>query len=163
MKDRKELNISHTDNEIAAMSQDMFRNLVKKSIERKALTHLNSLAMGHSKSVDLVKNRFERESYFEDNNFSKSEIELLFALRTRTIRNIKKNNFASQFSNNIACQLCFLHEDSQEHLLQCSELVTRVKIPTDINYSDIFKGSEKQLKIVRIIKQLLRTREILLQ
>ena len=153
MKDRKELNISHTDNDIATMSQDMFRTLVKKSIERKALTYLNSLAMGHSKSVDLVKTRFERESYFEDNNFSKSEVELLFALRTRTIRNIKKN-FASQFSNNMDCQLCCLHEDSQEHLLQCSELVTRVKIPTDIHYSDVFKGSEKQLKIGRIIKQL---------
>ena len=47
---------------------------------------------------------------------------------------------------------------------QNSELKKRVKIPTDVQYSDIYsRNSEKQLKIVKLMKQLLRTREMLLQ
>ena len=87
---------------------------------------LNSFAKGHSKSENLVKVKFAREKYFEDPNFSKSEVELLFALRTRTVRNIKKN-FPSQYNNNnMACQVCFMLVDCQQHLLMCSELRKRV-------------------------------------
>ena len=144
------------------MSKEVFRTLVKKSVEKRALEYLNAIAMTHSKSKDLIKNQFKREPYFEDPNFSKSEIELLFALRTRTVRNIKEN-FSSQYKSNLSCQLCYLHVDSQQNLLVCSELTKRVNIPADVQYSDIFQNSVKQLKIVRIMKQLLRTREILLQ
>ena len=115
LENKKELKILHSDDEIANMSKDMFRTLVKKSVESRALSYLNSIAATHSKSEDLIKNKFERESYFDDCNFSKSETELLFALRTRTVRNIKKN-FPSQFNDNIACQLCYLHVDCQQHL-----------------------------------------------
>ena len=162
MSNREELKIAHTDNEITKMSKEVFRTLVKKSVEKRALDYLNSIAMTHSKSKDLIKNQFKRETYFEDSNFSKSEIELLFALRTRTVRNIKEN-FPSQFKGNLDCELCYSHADSQQNLLVCSELRKRINIPNDVQYSDIFQSSEKQLKIVRIMKQLLRTREILLQ
>ena len=162
MNDRSELNISHTDQEISNMSKDKFRILVSIAIEEKALSYLNEMAAGHSKSTKLVKTKFQREQYFEDPKFSKSETELLFALRTRTIRSIKKN-FPTQFSNNLTCQLCFLHVDCQEDLLTCSELIKRVKIPTDVKYSDIYKSTDKQIKIVKVMKQLLRTREVLLQ
>ena len=162
MNDRAELNISHTDQEISNMSKDKFRTLVTTAIEKKALSYLNEIAMGHSKSINLVKTKLQREKYFEDPKFSKSEAELLFALRTRTIRNIKKN-FPTQFNNNMKCQLCSLHEDCQEDLLTCSELSKRVKIPPDVKYSDIYESTEKQIKIVKIMKQLLRTREVLLQ
>ena len=91
LENRKELKILHSDDEIANMSKYMFRTLVKKSVESRALSYLNSIAATHSKSEDLIKNKFERESYFDDCNFSKSETELLFALRTRTVKNIKKN------------------------------------------------------------------------
>ena len=95
-------------------------------METRALSHLNSIAKGHSKSENLVKVKFAREKYFEDPNFSKSEVELLFALRTKTVRNIKKN-FPSQYNNNnMACQVCFMLVDCQQHLLMCSELRKRV-------------------------------------
>ena len=41
------------------------------------------------------------------------------------------------------------------------ELKKQVKIPDDIQYSDIFGSTDKQLRIVRVIKQLLHVREIL--
>ena len=154
MADRRELDISHTDEEISKK--------YKAAVKKGALAYLNSKAIGHTKSVGLVKMKFERENYFENPNFSKSEVELLFALRTRTVRNIKKN-FPTQYNNNMTCQLCSLHIDCQENLIVCTELTKRVTIPTDMKYSDIYEGPEKQIKIVKVMKKLLRTREILMQ
>ena len=51
--------------------------------------------------------------------------------------------------------------DCQEHLLSCVKLRQHVDIPRDAHYSDLFKETEKQLKIVKLLKQLLQTREIL--
>ena len=63
----------------------------------------------------------------------------------------------------MTCQLCLLHVCCQEHLLVCPELTKSVNIPTDIDYSDIYGNPEKQIKIVRIMRKLLRRREILMQ
>ena len=51
--------------------------------------------------------------------------------------------------------------DCQEHLLSCVKLRQHVDIPRDAHYSDLFEETEKQLKIVKLLKHLLRTREIL--
>ena len=90
----------------------------------------------------------------------KSDIELVFALKSRMI-NVKKN-FSSQFKDDVACDFCKVHVDCQEHLLQCHELTKHVFIPLDVKYEDLFKNSDKQLRIVKIFKKLLRKREILI-
>ena len=62
----------------------------------------------------------------------------------------------------LACELCSEEDsDSQEHLLRCSILGNYVKVPQSIEYEDIYKNVDKQLRIVRIFKQILRVREIL--
>ena len=102
-----------------------------------------------------------RENYLSEKRLSRSEYELLFALRTKMIPGIKKK-FSSQYGNNLACELCSQEDsDSQEHLLSCSILGNYVKIPQSIEYEDIFRNVEKQLRIVKIFKQILRIREIL--
>ena len=105
-----------------------------KAVERRALDYLNTIALGHTKAKPLIKQNLEREKYFMDNRFSKSEIELLLALRTRMIPDIK-NNFSTQFKNNLACKLCHVQICSQEHLLSCIELVKQVKVPSDVEYA----------------------------
>ena len=60
--------------------------------------------------------------------------------------NVKKN-FASQFKDDIACYICKVQVDCQEHLLQCHELIKDVVIPVDVEYEDLFKNSDKQLRI----------------
>ena len=74
-----------------------------------------------------------------------------------------KTNFSSQFKDNLACELCSESEcqDSQEHLLSCATLRKHVNIPAELEYEDIYRGVDKQLKIVKVFKQLLRVREIL--
>ena len=72
-----------------------------------------------------------------------------------------KKNFSSHYGNDISCDLCSNHVDSQENLLSCVKLTSQVSIPCDVTYADIYKNIDKQLQIVKIIKKLLRARELL--
>ena len=160
-QNKVELMINYTDEEISKMSKDKFRIIVNRSVENFALAHLNTVASGHSKSLNLIKHRLVKESYFEDHRFSKSDSELLLALRTRMVKDIKRN-FSTQYNNNnIACDLCHVQVDCQEHLLSCDELRKHVTVPKDVQYKDIYGNTDKQLKIVKVMKQLLRKRELL--
>ena len=77
-----------------------------------------------------------------------------------------KCNFSSQYANNLDCELCpasgSAYLDTQEHLLSCAKLSIHVDIPDDLEYEDIYRNVEKQMTIVKVFKQLLRVREILL-
>ena len=46
--------------------------------------------------------------------------------------------------------------------MKCEKLVDRVNIPLNVDYEDIFKSVEKQKQILKVYKELLRVREILL-
>ena len=135
--------------------------MVDIAANKLAMEHLNNVAQGHSKSEDLIKSRLIREEYFADNRFSRSEIELLFALRTRMVPGIKAN-FSSQYNDVFTCDLCQVAVCCQEHILSCAKLKQHVDIPKDVSYSDLFRNTDKQLKIVKIFKKLLRKREVLL-
>jgi hypothetical protein len=101
---------------------------VSKAVIKKAMEYLNTIAHGHSKSEDLVKEKLVREKYFEDPRFSKSETELLFALCTRMVYG-NNTNFPSQNNNNVTCDLCQVAIDCKEHLLICVKLKQQVNIP----------------------------------
>ena len=146
-ENKKELYIDLSEEQISKMSKDRFRSIVSKAVDHKAMDHLNTIALSHSKSEDLIKPRLVRENYFEDQRFSKSEVELLYALRTRMVNGIK-SNFSSQNNTTIACDLCQVAVDCQEHLLSCVILKQYVDIPKEINYSDLFRSTDKQLKNV---------------
>ena len=160
MQNRNELQITQTDEQIGKMSKERFSSIVTKAIGKRTADYLNNIAQHHSKAKPLMKQTLKQEEYFQDSRFSKSEIELLFALRTRMVNGIR-NNFPTMNNISVACQLCFVHIDCQEHLLKCVELSKHVKIPTVVDYSDLFKDCTKQLRIVKLFKSLLRTREIL--
>ena len=143
------------------MSKHKFKSIVTTSVEKATMVYLNKIASTHSKSEGLKKVRLKREEYFEDSRFTKSETELLFAFRTRMVRGIKEN-FPSQFGKSFTCDLCQIAVCRQEHLLSCATLKKHIDIPDEVSYSDLFSTTNKQLKIIRILKALLRKREILL-
>ena len=157
----KDLEIELSDEEISEMSKQKFKTIVTTAVEKAAINYLNRKASTHSKSENLIKTRLKREEYFEDKRFTKSETELLFAFRTRTVRGIKAN-FPSQYGRIFTCELCQIAVCCQEHLLTCVILKKHIDIPNDVSYSDLFGKTDKQLKVIRILKVLLRKREILL-
>ena len=157
----RDLEIKLSDEEISEMSKQKFKTIVTTAVEKAAINFLNRKASTHSKSENLIKTRLKREEYFEDKRFTKSETELLFAFRTRTVRGIKAN-FPSQYGRKFSCELCQIAVCCQEHLLSCGILQKHINIPNDVSYSDLFGNTDKQLKLIRVLKVLLRKREILL-
>ena len=72
-----------------------------------------------------------------------------------------KKNFPFQYGTDLSCDLCSNHVDSQENLLSCVKLTSQVEVPCGLEYMDIFKNTDKQLRIVKVVKKLLRARELL--
>ena len=162
MEDKNKLGLAQSDLQISAMSKDRFRNIVNQAVNKYAIECLNQLVTRgeNSKCESLAKQDLRTEHYLVDKRFTRSECELLFALRTQMVPDIKKN-FSSFYEDNMLCELCSDQVCSQQHLLSCVKLRSEDVIPNDIEYSDIYKNADKQLRIVRVFKQLLRTREIL--
>ena len=111
-EDKNKLGLSVSDEQISAMSKTSFKTLVVKAVRTYALNCLNENATRseNSKCRKLIKTELIKENYLLDKKFSKSECELLFALRTRTIPGIKAN-FSSQYENNLVRDLCSAHPD----------------------------------------------------
>ena len=68
---KKELDINLSEEQISKMSKDRFRSIVSKAVDHKAMDHLNTIALSHSKSEDLIKPQLVRENYYEGQRFLK--------------------------------------------------------------------------------------------
>ena len=160
-KSLDELKIGLSGDQIMKVSKDSFKALVSRAVENCAIKYLNRRAASPSKSENLIKASLEKEEYFEDHRFSRSEVELLFALRTRTVQEIKVS-FPTQYGNCLTCDLCQVAVCNLEHLLSCVRLKAHVNIPENVCYTHLFSNTDEQLRVVRIFKKLLRTRDRLL-
>ena len=73
---------------------------------------------------------------------------ILFALRSRTIRNIKAN-FPKMFSS-LLCPLCKALEDTQEHLLLCSVLQNSLPLNNHVEYENMRGTANQQTDFLRV-------------
>ena len=109
-----------------------------------------------SKSKKLVNlSTWKMQDYLLTEKLSLSEKRLLFSLRIRMLE--VKNNFKSKYGENLKCSLCENHQEDQEHLLICPEIVSEVDT-SQILYKDIFGTIEKQIEAVKIWKQVQKVR-----
>ena len=135
---------------------------MKGHIAAASLKYLNNLAGGHSKSIKLMKKKLKCSEYLKDNRFTKSEVQLLFKLRTRMFP--VKMNFKNSHKSDLNCKLCIINVSDQEHQLLCP--ILKRMIPelseTDIKYQDLFGNIKSQLKFIKIYSKIERIREVLL-
>ena len=114
----------------------------------------------HSKSKHLNCSEGRTAEYLTDPDLNTKQKKLLFKLRSRTID--VKLNFRGQH-NNIWCISCGLFPESQSHLLQCPQLVTKLDYlrgkTSKLNELDIYGDIERQKIIVKIYSDLMEVRE----
>ena len=158
-KDKEKYEICHEDTQIAQFSRDQFKHIVEVSVNKEAIKFLNTRANSHSKVAHLVKTKIEAEEYVTSDKLSQKEIQLLFALRTR-MTNVKAN-FKTHYGENIFCNACKIHPETQQHLLQCKDLNQDITIPIGVEYDDIFGPLEKQRAIIKVYTQIFRNKEML--
>ena len=127
-----------------------------------AFIFLNELKVTHSKVRDIEYDKLETQTYLTSPLFSNEDVNTLFSLRSRLVD--CKSNFKNRYKeNDILCPLCRLEEDSQQHMLACREITSRIqskKISSSkIVYEDIFKDHMKQKGATVLFKEILEIRK----
>ena len=131
------------------MSKNKFKKIVQEKIQKFANKYLHDLAKTHTKSAKIENKKFVRQLYFADRRFSREDIQLLFALRTRTIN--VKHNFKSQYEN-MNCRICKVENslEDEEHILHCGAFD---EYTGDIMFNDVYGNIDKQFEAVKIYKK----------
>ena len=158
--DKHELGIELTEEEIQGVSQEVFKNFVKKKVKINYLKYLNNLKTKHSKSDSLVCTEVEMAEYISTPRMDTKKKELLFKLRSRTLD--VKQNFKNQHQNPW-CISCGLFQETQGHLLQCPPLVKNLQYlkgqTAKLNEKLIYGSLDQQIVIVNIYSDILEARE----
>ena len=159
LDEREKYGLLESDETIAKMSQETYRNHVKKKVYSHAVEYLHDLASPHSKSENLKNENFQRQPYFSDRRFSKEDVQLLFRLRTKMVD--CKANFRNQYRNILTCRICKATEsiENEDHILTCSILNDE---EYDAKFSDVYGSTDGQYRAVQVFKKVLRRRKIYL-
>ena len=149
-------------NEIEQTSVRSYKKFIKEKIRKAALKYLNEMKDQHSKIHHIKYEKLETQKYVTSEMFSDEEVNLLFALRSRTVD--CKGNFKSKYKDmNIICQYCKTHEDHQPHMLNCEMTKKRLKstemIKEKFEYEDLFKDVHKQRIITQVFKEIIEVRQ----
>ena len=109
------------ENLIRSMDKEKFKVHVRTKVKEVALSHLKTLQAGHSKIKCIEYTQLATQPYLKSSSFTNKECELLFALRSKSVRGIKAKT-PSVYRNNMICPLSCDKtnpQDEQEHLLKC--------------------------------------------
>ena len=120
---------------------------------------MNNIAENHSKSEQIVDYDFKRKAYFTDRRFSKTDVQLLFTLRTKMLD--CKTNFQNQYAEDLSCRFCKDNGniEDEDHILRCTVL-NNVKY--DVKFSDVYGNIDQQYKAVQVYKTVMRRRKVYL-
>ena len=160
LTDLEELDLNLNLDDIKAMKKSCFNNLLKQKTKNKALKELENLKISHSKVKNVKHKMIQMRKYFMPNevNATKEEIQLIFKLKCRVTDT--KMNFKGIYDT-YECDVCGKEDESQAHLLECTDIVSMNKQINELpKYDDIFDGNVfQQVNIARIFKQNINIRE----
>ena len=145
---------------------NFYKGFIKTKVKAAALKYLKTLQQPHTKVNHINYDELSTQKYLTSPLFSNSETEMLFALRTRTVKEFKAN-FPNMNIGNMNCPLNCWKEgeqpsgDTQQHILHCPQL----KVETSdlargqVEYNHIFSDVHKQKEATVLFEKLLEARE----
>ena len=154
--DLEDLNFNVDLTDLKSKSKTTFKKIVKLKIKEFSLDYLNNLKEKHSKMENLTYSKLKLQNYLKQKEIPVQSAKNLFRWRTR-VANFK-NNYKSSYLS-LACPLCFVHTDTQQHSLQCTSISNTITVRGD--YEDIFMEeippdiADTLLKITTIRKDVL--------
>ena len=158
-QDMVSLSISEQD---LKCTKEQLKALVCAKIKARSYEYLISKAKQHSKVKEEIYGNAEGAAYYMDNRFTPDLVTLLFKFRTRTY--LVKNNFRNNYRNtNINCPLCGVHDDKQEHIFECHNILLEYSKHMRCRADDIYSNDVDVLYDVAVtLKELVSIRERLI-
>ena len=98
------------------------------------------------------------QTYFQNKEINKYEARDLFKFRTHMVENVKENfkeNFKGNHQNTV-CDDCKIHEDSQEKVLNCEPMKSKVE-----NLHKVVEAYANEVtpEVSKIVTKLLRSKQ----
>ena len=159
-KDKKDIGLNISEEEIRSMSKDRFKSIVKQKIEKLGIEYLEKVKNSHSKTEFLNLKKFSPQEYLLSKTLKTVEVQNLFKLRNNMI-NVKEN-FKSSSINSMWCRICYLFRETQQHLLDCPPLRLKLSGIVDfdkLNYSMIYGTLKNQEYFTRNYSIILSARQ----
>ena len=157
----EELSIYLDLDEIASLSTGCFRSFVYKKIEVRVLNYLNEIKLTHSKVRNIQYKSLKLQNYFLPRNQINIQLsKFIFHAKTRMLK--FRYNFKKKYENkDKKCPLDCGSEDTQEHLLFCSEIVDCLVPAVDTpKYEDLFsQDCGKVNQIAAVLQRRYKIRE----
>ena len=160
-KDLNFLEIYLSYEEIRNCSENQFRTFVDQTCKKKALEHLTTLKLKHSKVLDIKHSSLKMQSYFEPENVWSVQLsKFIFQARTR-MTDVKCNFKEKHTGEGLECELGCKEQDSQQHLLNCEKISeTSVSENKIAKYDDLlFPNVETQKKVGAVMMERLKKKE----
>ena len=162
-KDKKELHINLSDEEVKLMSKPKFKELVLRKINALAARQFSEIQSKQQKTKQLqISDKQQPAPYLFSKTLCQEEVRTLFKLRSSTID--VKGNMSSSYKENMWCRTCFLFPESQQHLLHCSDI--RLKLPdidfSKVRYEMIYENLKNQECIAKLYHLILQARSDIL-
>ena len=153
LEDLKYLGLSDMSMEkIRKMKKVCFMKLVKSSNKSHTFEKLQKIKFSHTKVKNLEHNSLKMQKYLQPNQtkITNEEAQLVFKLRCRVTET--KVNLKGKYDL-LECDACGKEEETQEHILLCTEINTNGKID-EYKYEKLFYGTVfEKLKIARRFKE----------
>ena len=165
-KDANEINIDIQDEKrIEEMNSGCYKAIVKNKIREASLNYLEDIKSKHSKLENLKYDKLEISQYMRSPLFDFKSVQMLLALRTRTVRGVK-NDFKGMYTD-VMCPLGCTHEDTIPNILICPAIQSNIETNDMANgivtYEDIFSADIiKQKQVTAFYMKCLEIRENIL-
>ena len=160
------LNINPDLEEIRNKSKYSFSKIVKEKVKDAAFSELLGKKEGHSKTKNLKYEKLEMQSYFKNKNVFKKDAKVIYKFQTYMATGVKMN-FKSQFTEDLKCPECksdnvisdtsTIPDDTQEHLLQHSEIAKTQSV--EEFYMKLFVGTDREkLEVAKLLQKCIDSR-----
>ena len=154
--DAELLNMVIIEEDIEKMTKEDFQKVVKSATKNAAFAYLLSEQEKHSKYKDVRHTSLQLQPYLFDHTMSQDDIQLLFAMRTKTVRGIH-SDFGNLYGTDL-CPLCQKHIDTIPALMECQEPLAVPR--TGATFEDIYSPSvDIQRTAVHQFRALIQARE----
>ena len=145
------------------MNPTFYKKITKEKVSAHSFIHFKELKANHEKGrMNSNSDHKSPQDYLTTNKLTNKQMSLLFNLRCNSVSGIRAN-FPKQYFGDLQCRLCRKEQDSQIHLLQCSELKTHIGGNNEVEYTHIYGTINQQTSITLLISSLLEERERLLE